>query len=149
MTFHDLPEQEPEHHEHKSVKDRMFLSTDDVSCLLFTQTVTSPMLTPSEENIDFLKGFQREHPEKTEESEDAVDKIEFAEAFTEPIYENVESIKESEHVYENVERFECEEKTVTSSREEVVKIEEEIGALQEENSNVTTANHVVSVCRVL
>ncbi|KAK5638384.1 hypothetical protein RI129_012679 [Pyrocoelia pectoralis] len=44
----------------KSVKDRMLLSTDDASCLLFTQTVTSPMLTPSEENIDFLKGFKRE-----------------------------------------------------------------------------------------
>lgn len=43
----------------KSVKDRMFLSTDDASCLLFTQTVTSPMLTPSEENIDFLKGFNQ------------------------------------------------------------------------------------------
>ncbi|XP_031330140.1 uncharacterized protein LOC116161072 isoform X9 [Photinus pyralis] len=46
--------------EPKSVKDRMFLSTDDASCLLFTQTVTSPMLTPSEENIDFLQGFKRE-----------------------------------------------------------------------------------------
>lgn len=45
----------------KSVKDRMFLSTDDAAAtLLFTQTVTSPMLTPSEENIDFLKGFQRD-----------------------------------------------------------------------------------------
>lgn len=35
----------------------MFLMTDDAAAtLLFTQTVTSPMLTPSEENIDFLKG---------------------------------------------------------------------------------------------
>lgn len=42
-----------------SIKNRMFLSSDDASCLLFTQTVTSPMLTPSEENIDFLKGFRR------------------------------------------------------------------------------------------
>ncbi|KAF2882830.1 hypothetical protein ILUMI_23342 [Ignelater luminosus] len=49
----------------KSVKDRMFLSTDDASCLLFTQTVTSPMLTPSEENIDFLKGFRRESSQYT------------------------------------------------------------------------------------
>lgn len=46
----------------KSVKSRMFLSTDDTSCLLFTQTVTSPMLTPSEENIDFLKGFKCQSP---------------------------------------------------------------------------------------
>lgn len=42
----------------QSIKSRMFLSTDDTSCLLFTQTVTSPMLTPSEENIDFLKAFK-------------------------------------------------------------------------------------------
>lgn len=48
-----------------SVKDRMLLSTDDTSCLLFTQTVTSPMLTPSEENIDFLKGFQRQSSQNT------------------------------------------------------------------------------------
>ncbi|KAK9754999.1 hypothetical protein QE152_g926 [Popillia japonica] len=52
-----------------SVKDRMFLSTDDTSCLLFTQTVTSPMLTPSEENIDFLKGFQRESSQTTTSTE--------------------------------------------------------------------------------
>lgn len=55
--FTDYSEPEPDLHEIKSVKDRMFLSTDDTSCLLFTQTVTSPMLTPSEENIDFLKGM--------------------------------------------------------------------------------------------
>ncbi|KAJ8969570.1 hypothetical protein NQ314_001691, partial [Rhamnusium bicolor] len=51
----------PENDAKSSVKDRMFLATDDAATLLFTQTVTSPMLTPSEENIDFLKGFQREN----------------------------------------------------------------------------------------
>lgn len=51
----------PETDAKSSVKDRMLLATDDAATLLFTQTVTSPMLTPSEENIDFLKGFQREN----------------------------------------------------------------------------------------
>ncbi|XP_045466996.1 uncharacterized protein LOC123675614 isoform X24 [Harmonia axyridis] len=50
----------PEKADLKSAKDRMLLSTDDTSTLFFTQTVTSPMLTPSEENVDFLKGFRRE-----------------------------------------------------------------------------------------
>lgn len=61
----------------KSVKDRMFLSTDDSSCLLFTQTVTSPMLTPSEENIDFLKGFRRDSSQNTlsENSNSPVDPL--------------------------------------------------------------------------
>lgn len=95
----------------KSVKDRMLLSTDDTSCLLFTQTITSPMLTPSEENIDFLKGFQREPEEILSPSaqNDVVDKveIEFAKAFTEPIYENLDGFKmdeiNDEHIYENIE----------------------------------------------
>ncbi|KAF5280478.1 hypothetical protein FQA39_LY18059 [Lamprigera yunnana] len=52
----------------KSVKDRMLLSTEDTSCLLFTQTVTSPMLTPSEENIDFLRGFRRESTQTLSEN---------------------------------------------------------------------------------
>ena len=68
VTYH--PE-ELEPLEIKSVKDRMFLSTDDASCLLFTQTVTSPMLTPSEENIDFLKGFRRTSDGDTPSSSDA------------------------------------------------------------------------------
>ncbi|KAL3271701.1 hypothetical protein HHI36_022173, partial [Cryptolaemus montrouzieri] len=49
----------------KSAKDRMLLSSDDTSTLLFTQTVTSPMLTPSEENVDFLKGFRRDSTPNT------------------------------------------------------------------------------------
>lgn len=75
--------------EMKSVKDRMLLSTDVAPCLLFTQTVTSPMLTPSEENIDFLKGFRRE---STEESKD------------ENIYENAEFLKNQSNttIYENL-----------------------------------------------
>ncbi|XP_065166919.1 titin isoform X8 [Atheta coriaria] len=40
-----------------TARDRMLLSTDSASCLLFTQTVTSPMLTPSDERVDFMKGF--------------------------------------------------------------------------------------------
>lgn len=59
-----------------SVKDRMFLATDNTSCLLFTQTVTSPMLTPSEENIDFLKGFRRESPPTSTENTNGSPKLE-------------------------------------------------------------------------
>ncbi|XP_017774527.1 PREDICTED: trichohyalin isoform X3 [Nicrophorus vespilloides] len=55
--------------ETRSVKDRMFLSTDSTSCLLFSQTVTSPMLTPSEERVDFIKGFQRDSPPDTTTNE--------------------------------------------------------------------------------
>ncbi|KRT86717.1 hypothetical protein AMK59_1711, partial [Oryctes borbonicus] len=61
----DSTEQDSQEMNKSSVKDRMLLSTDDTSCLLFTQTVTSPMLTPSEENIDFLKGFQRQSSQNT------------------------------------------------------------------------------------
>lgn len=71
LSFTDFSEPEPEHPEIKSVKDRMFLATDDASCLLFTQTVTSPMLTPSEENIDFLKGFQTEAPSQNTSSDNS------------------------------------------------------------------------------
>lgn len=40
-----------------TAKDRLFLATDSV-CLLFSQTVVqSPMLTPTEENYDFLQGI--------------------------------------------------------------------------------------------
>ncbi|CAH1275294.1 unnamed protein product [Diabrotica balteata] len=60
----------------KSVKDRMLLMTDDAATLLFTQTVTSPMLTPSEENIDFLKGFQRENTNSDESASNEITKDE-------------------------------------------------------------------------
>ncbi|XP_072381796.1 uncharacterized protein [Diabrotica undecimpunctata] len=60
----------------KSVKDRMLLMTDDAATLLFTQTVTSPMLTPSEENIDFLKGFQRENTNSDESASNELPKDE-------------------------------------------------------------------------
>ncbi|KAH1011991.1 hypothetical protein HUJ04_001247 [Dendroctonus ponderosae] len=97
------PDKEPK----CSAKDRMLLSCDETSTLLFTQTVTSPMLTPSEENIDFLKGFQRESLQKEGEetspdlSEPLVDdKVEEAENF----YENTEFYKNTtpENMYENV-----------------------------------------------
>lgn len=83
-----------------SVKDRMLLSTDDTSCLLFTQTVTSPMLTPSEENIDFLKGFQRQSSQTTtnstsENSNTQSSKVE--EEHTESISDKLEEVE-----YENV-----------------------------------------------
>lgn len=100
----------------KSVKDRMFLSTDDAAAtLLFTQTVTSPMLTPSEENIDFLKGFQREVPtsdsptsngtppdSNKNSSSESTDRIE--PAVNENIYENAHIFlkKNSENIYENL-----------------------------------------------
>ncbi|XP_066153755.1 uncharacterized protein [Euwallacea fornicatus] len=94
-----------------SAKDRMFLSCDETSTLLFTQTVTSPMLTPSEENIDFLKGFQRNNtvsdesnitPPKEEKPQDNP----MAECHNseENFYENTEFYKNTtpENMYENL-----------------------------------------------
>lgn len=128
----------------RSAKDRMLLSTDDTSCLLFTQTITSPMLTPSEENIDFLKSFQKEINNTSvviNNDVDAVDKseIEFVKTFTEPIYENLDSFKDGdvEHIYENV----------TEIKESELK--QQINSeSQEENTNVTstTNSSIVSVC---
>ncbi|CAG9861235.1 unnamed protein product [Phyllotreta striolata] len=98
----------------KSVKDRMFLMADDAAAtLLFTQTVTSPMLTPSEENIDFLKGFQRETTNSDEsnsnesphkESNSNSDAADAAAPLTKPteiVYENVDQ-KPPENIYENL-----------------------------------------------
>lgn len=110
----------------KSVKDRMFLSTGDAAAtLLFTQTVTSPMLTPSEENIDFLKGFQRDlltsesttsndspHDSNKQSEENSTSESNtepgsenlFKEPLaTENIYENTEFLKRKrENIYENL-----------------------------------------------
>ncbi|XP_066261845.1 microtubule-associated protein futsch isoform X6 [Euwallacea similis] len=94
-----------------SAKDRMFLSCDETSTLLFTQTVTSPMLTPSEENIDFLKGFQRDNtisdetnitPPKEEKPHDNA--TEEAHNSEENFYENTEFYKNTtpENMYENL-----------------------------------------------
>ncbi|XP_049824889.1 uncharacterized protein LOC109604026 isoform X15 [Aethina tumida] len=94
-----------------SVKDRMFLSTDDASCLLFTQTVTSPMLTPSEENIDFLKGFSNESANTSDDSDSSKKLVIDEDAIVtdlddkEVIYENVTSdgtVREQEVIYENL-----------------------------------------------
>lgn len=133
----------------KSIKDRMLLSTDDTSCLLFTQTITSPMLTPSEENIDFLKAFQKAEttltPTTTTTNEDTLDNvgIEFAKTFSEPIYENLDSLSNNknndEHIYENIDQIK------TETTEEFVT--KQIISKFEENTNVaTTNNSVVSVC---
>ncbi|KAJ8910428.1 hypothetical protein NQ315_012570 [Exocentrus adspersus] len=116
----------PETDAKSSVKDRMFLATDDAATLLFTQTVTSPMLTPSEENIDFLKGFQRENtasdntistsnesPEKDDldKAENTSGEVSVSEQLEgktdvqpeENIYENAEFLKHnSEVIYENL-----------------------------------------------
>ncbi|CAH1132152.1 unnamed protein product [Ceutorhynchus assimilis] len=107
-----------------TARDRMLLSCDDTSTLLFTQTVTSPMLTPSEENIDFLKGFQRDNTisestatnssppkdleEKLEASETSPDVSENLEeektAAAENFYENTDFYNNTtpENMYENV-----------------------------------------------
>ncbi|XP_044764108.1 uncharacterized protein LOC123320762 isoform X3 [Coccinella septempunctata] len=107
----------------KSAKDRMLLSTDDTSTLFFTQTVTSPMLTPSEENVDFLKGFRREssansspkdssrseeapaaNPEVAADTEDVVEALEEAVEEIEappPAEKYVEQVQEN--IYENLE----------------------------------------------
>ncbi|KAG5877124.1 hypothetical protein JTB14_020459 [Gonioctena quinquepunctata] len=104
----------------KSVKDRMFLATDDAATLLFTQTVTSPMLTPSEENIDFLKGFQRENTHsdatasnesppkeditKTSEENSTSDiSADISEPLANELVEENKEIKSEENIYENSE----------------------------------------------
>lgn len=94
----------------KSAKSRMFLSTDDTSCLLFTQTVTSPMLTPSEENIDFLKGFKCQSnqntlsdntSQKSDEEELPID--EFNKLNNGADYENIyENDDDGDNIYENL-----------------------------------------------
>lgn len=142
LTFQraqDLPEAEQAA---RSAKDRMLLSTGDASCLLFTQTVTSPMLTPSEENVDFLKGFQQRagNPEEAE--------AEFAKVFTEPIYENVDGVKDDdERIYENVgardepdESLETGGGTVFPIAGEIFEDGNKDGA---DNSNVTTNSIII------
>lgn len=83
----------------KSVKDRMFLSSDDTSCLLFTQTVTSPMLTPSEENIDFLKGFRRQSNNGSDSSSSSTATKPDENATADKPVKNIET---EENIYENV-----------------------------------------------
>lgn len=90
-----------------SIKAKMFLSTDDTSCLLFTQTVTSPMLTPSEENIDFLKAFKcQTNPEELTENQEELA------GNQEELTENQQKINgatcrnEEENIYENVDELE-------------------------------------------
>ncbi|XP_063924837.1 uncharacterized protein LOC135138762 isoform X3 [Zophobas morio] len=119
LTLTDLCESREADSEVKSAKDRMLLSTDVGSCLLFTQTVTSPMLTPSEENIDFLKGFRRESNGESEPVTDIdevkpkesewviVDKEENSEENengSENVYENSEFLKQHKDgiIYENL-----------------------------------------------
>lgn len=98
----DYSEESPDKELKCSAKDRMLLSCDDTSTLLFTQTVTSPMLTPSEENIDFLKGFQREsvNLDGSLQKESEEPPVEESENF----YENTEFYKNTtpEDMYENV-----------------------------------------------
>ncbi|KAF5284248.1 hypothetical protein FQR65_LT00248 [Abscondita terminalis] len=120
----------------KSVKDRMFLSTEDASCLLFTQTVTSPMLTPSEENIDFLKGFQNE-PDK------------------ENVYENVDVIRNTDQNLDFIEHeraqhhFEEELKSVNIVKQinqyEHVEVTNDCSNTNETNINEENAFYNVNV----
>lgn len=122
-----------------SVKDRMFLSTDDASCLLFTQTVTSPMLTPSEENIDFLKGFSNESANTSDDSDSSKKLVIDEDAIVtdlddkEVIYENVTSdgtVREQEVIYENLklvpESPKLENETVEEDKEDVYKNRESL-----------------------
>lgn len=167
LTFQMTPENdEKQQQSSKSVKDRMFLSTDDTSCLLFTQTITSPMLTPSEENIDFLKGFQKtEESPPLVEGADVIDdvtasaakiEIEFAKAFTEPIYENVDSITaKEEHIYENIEEIQVSTTAVNEESKIAVNEEEDLTKAIHENEDgvavqksVTNNCSIVSVCCV-
>lgn len=136
----------PEGDAKSSVKDRMFLATDDAATLLFTQTVTSPMLTPSEENIDFLKGFQRENtasdntistsnesPEK-EDSEKATNEenntseisgeISASEQLTNDIVED-KTNGDQENIYENAEFLKQNTQTIYENLKEKQKETEE------------------------
>ncbi|XP_030764337.1 uncharacterized protein LOC115888688 isoform X9 [Sitophilus oryzae] len=104
-SFTDCSEQKsPDTDLKSSVKDRMLLSCDDTSTLLFTQTVTSPMLTPSEENIDFLKGFRRENTNSDSTSASNVSPPKEQEEKTSPdVSEQLddEKVHSSENYYEN------------------------------------------------
>ncbi|KAK9892403.1 hypothetical protein WA026_019853 [Henosepilachna vigintioctopunctata] len=113
----------PEKMDVKSAKDRMLLSSDDTSTLLFTQTVTSPMLTPSEENVDFLKGFRQQtspdsSPKEVSQSDDSsrTNGVEENADFNKQESEEIEKLKQdfeepraekyldqTENLYENLE----------------------------------------------
>lgn len=126
--FTDFSEPEPELQEVKSVKDRMFLATDDASCLLFTQTVTSPMLTPSEENIDFLKGFEAtDSPQNlstdasSPKSESEATNLDVTDDI--PVVSHVktvtnESFELKEHIYENIDELNSFDNEIYTSNEE-------------------------------
>ncbi|XP_018571204.1 xin actin-binding repeat-containing protein 2 isoform X8 [Anoplophora glabripennis] len=135
----------PENEAKSSVKDRMFLATDEAT-LLFTQTVTSPMLTPSEENIDFLKGFQRENtasdntistsnesPEKDDLDKAANEEnntseisgeISASEQLTNDIAEDKTS-ENQENIYENAEFLKQTSENIYENLKEKPKAEEE------------------------
>lgn len=104
LTLTDLSDVKEIENELRSAKDRMLLSTDAGSCLLFTQTVTSPMLTPSEENIDFLKGFRRESENGNLVATDIDEAKKTVEKEEEIIYENSEFLKNHNNdvIYENL-----------------------------------------------
>ncbi|CAH0549095.1 unnamed protein product [Brassicogethes aeneus] len=147
-----------DHDGKSSVKDRMFLSTDDASCLLFTQTVTSPMLTPSEENIDFLKGFRREStntnspdtsPKNDAEPEVIYENLPNGEAIyenikPESIYQNVEELKQdspnknrdSLKEFEKIERDLELVLSETNDVEEVIEVTEPLEDIKEESETI-------------
>ncbi|XP_060532640.1 uncharacterized protein LOC132705790 isoform X3 [Cylas formicarius] len=147
----------PESDGKASVKNRMLLCTDDTSTLLFTQTVTSPMLTPSEENIDFLKGFQRE-PINSDgalssappllEDENFYENASFFKNTTpenmyenlrldDNVYDNLEFDK-GENIYQTVE--ECsEDRKSEGSLEEFIRNERESSGGFEETKNLETS----------
>ncbi|XP_044261083.1 LIM domain and actin-binding protein 1 isoform X3 [Tribolium madens] len=151
LILTDLCDVKPNENETKSVKDRMLLSTDVAPCLLFTQTVTSPMLTPSEENIDFLKGFRRESNDETKD-ENIYENAEFLknqnneaiyENLKENIYENLKDLngkqEGEEIIYQNVEELR------DNNDEEAVKddeIEEEKSELVDESVDDIVTNQI-------
>jgi hypothetical protein len=162
LTLTDLCEAKEVEQEVKSAKDRMLLSTDVAPCLLFTQTVTSPMLTPSEENIDFLKGFRRESTSngdndavvtdidelKTKASGDwvVVDKEENVYENSEflkrnkdaAIYENLKLVQEN--IYENLKDLEAK---VDKENQEV--IYQNVGELRETQEEETKEEEKMAV----
>lgn len=120
----------------KSVKDRMFLSSDDASCLLFTQTVTSPMLTPSEENIDFLKGFKCETNEDEDTSQINLENVQNEQVYIQNEIEEVENELDSANnlnIQNDFENYLAEENTFEETNEQIYENYEMIENNQQEN----------------
>ncbi|XP_050315522.1 uncharacterized protein LOC126750068 isoform X1 [Anthonomus grandis grandis] len=142
-------EKSPDKDQKCSAKDRMLLSCDETSTLLFTQTVTSPMLTPSEENIDFLKGFQRENTISESTTSNVSPPKEEATETSPEVSEPLEEEKNtsSENFYENVQFFK--NTTPPNQYENVVIVNRDVEIVEEDNCDSTNEDVYQNIEEVL